>query len=92
MSKGHSGQSQLLIPIIIILTSVLALAANTTIDYLNSTVNNSTITGNFLAIPQTIEKSFPIEIFANTSISLDVKGNSVRATLTLDFQGAVFRL
>jgi len=81
--KGYSGQSQLLIPLVIILTSIVALAANTTMDIINST-DNSSITGSFIGIPQTIEKSFPIEIWANTSINLELGENLVRATLILD--------
>ncbi|NIM46746.1 MAG: hypothetical protein GTN40_01140, partial [Candidatus Aenigmarchaeota archaeon] len=84
--KGYSGQSQLLIPLIIILTSVAAFAANTTIDIINSTSNdsNSSITGDFIGIPQTTEKSFPIEVLADVSINLEVGENLVRATLILD--------
>ncbi|MFW9852798.1 MAG: hypothetical protein ACFFDS_07645, partial [Candidatus Thorarchaeota archaeon] len=84
--KGYSGQSQLLIPLIIILTSVAAFAANTTINAINSTSNgsNSTPTGDFIGIPQTMEKSFPIEVWADTSINLEIGENLVRATLFLD--------
>ncbi|NIO44470.1 MAG: hypothetical protein GTN36_02850, partial [Candidatus Aenigmarchaeota archaeon] len=84
--KGYSGQSQLLIPLVIILTSVVAFAANTTIEMINSTSNdsNSSITGSFIGIPQTTEKSFPIEVWADTSINLELGENLVRATLILD--------
>jgi hypothetical protein len=85
-SSVRSGQSQLLIPLIIILGSVLALAANTTINAINSTSNssNTSITGNLLGIPQTVEQSFPIEVWANTSLELETGKNLVRATLILD--------
>ena len=51
---------------------------------LNST--NETITGGFLEIPNvsTQEFSFPIEVWADTSISLEVRENLVRASLVLD--------
>lgn len=86
MFKKRLGQSQLLIPLVIILTSIVVLATNMTINVLNSTLNgsNSGITGNMIGIPQTVENSFPIEVWANTSIKLDVVENLVIATLFLD--------
>ena len=62
--KNKSGQSQLVIPILIILSSVLALAANTTINAINETMNgsNSSITGSFIGIPEIVEQNFTIEI------------------------------
>ncbi len=79
MSNVKSGQSQLLIPLIVILTSALVFAANT---YINAT--NSTQTGEFLVTQQVEERNFSIEIWANTSIRLESDEFFVRAILTLD--------
>jgi hypothetical protein len=79
MSNVKSGQSQLLIPLIVILTSALVFATNT---YINAT--NSTQTGEFLVTQQVEERNFSIEVWANTSIRLESDEFFVRAVLTLD--------
>ncbi|MFH0896869.1 MAG: hypothetical protein V1850_02325, partial [Candidatus Bathyarchaeota archaeon] len=78
-SSTKSGQSQLLVPIVMILTSALVFATNT---YINST-NMSSPTGAFLAI-QPEEMSFSIEVWANTSIGLNVVEGMARAQLLMD--------
>lgn len=80
MSKVKSGQSQLLIPLIIILTSALVFATNT---YINAT-NNSTPTGEFLVAQQAKETSFSIEVWANTTLMLESQEGTIRTILTLD--------
>ncbi|MFH0929508.1 MAG: hypothetical protein V1818_04120, partial [Candidatus Aenigmatarchaeota archaeon] len=76
-SSTKTGQSQLLIPLIVIITSAIVFATNVTMNMTNSP------TGYAIGIPdQTF--SFPIEVWANTSIGFEVKGDSIKATLLLD--------
>jgi hypothetical protein len=80
MSKVFSGQSQLLIPLIVILISALVFATNT---YMNAT-NSSTPSGLFMGTSQTKESSFSIDVWADTSIRLDSDEKFIRAVLFLD--------
>ncbi|MEM5781782.1 MAG: hypothetical protein QXD43_01120, partial [Candidatus Aenigmatarchaeota archaeon] len=77
MKSSVSGQSQMLIPVLVILTSALVLAAN-------ATLNMTSPTGNFLPIVQTQEKSFSVEVWANTSLSLEIEESNAKALLLLD--------
>ena len=77
--SNERGQSQLWIPLIILIGSVLAIAADVTMN-----TTSSTITGKFLEMPKSIEKSFQIEVWANTTIKLENIESLVRATLSLD--------
>ena len=80
-SSVKSGQSQLLIPLLMVLTSAIVFATNVTINMTNQTL----ITGNMIGIPSDSQEfSFPIEVWADTSIDLRVEGKLVRATLLLD--------
>jgi len=69
-SNVKLGQIQLLIPLLIIITSTIVFAANTTISTSNLTI--------------TEERGFTIEVWANTSIALSLEGNLVKAILILD--------
>ena len=60
-SSTKSGQSQLLIPLLMIITSAVVFATNVTLN-----VTNSSITGNTIGIPAVSQEfSFPIEIWAD---------------------------
>ena len=85
MKSNVRGQSQLLIPILIILTSVAVLAANATLN-----ITSNSPTENFLNIQQNEEKNFSIEIWANTSLSVESSQSTVRALLILDNGTALF--
>ena len=84
-SSVKPGQSQLLIPLLIVITSAVVFAANTTIGMINVSMNGSNPTGAYLYIPpQTQTESFIVEVWADTSIQVVQHGNSVKARLVLD--------
>ncbi len=80
MKSNVRGQSQLLIPLLVILTSTIVLAVNATFNL----TNNSSLTGNFLSIQQSEENNFSIEVWANTSLTLESNQIDVKALLFLD--------
>ncbi|MFH0897150.1 MAG: hypothetical protein V1850_03765, partial [Candidatus Bathyarchaeota archaeon] len=79
-SSTRLGQSQLLIPVIVILTSVLAIATNT---YINST-NSSSPTGSFLGVDLAEGNDFSIDVWANTSVMLNSGNDTIKAQLFMD--------
>jgi len=79
MKSNVRGQSQLLIPILVILTSAIVFAANATLNITNSTPN-----GRFLNIQQTEERNFSIDAWANTSLTLEFNQTTAKALLLLD--------
>jgi hypothetical protein len=86
-SSAKSGQSQLLIPLLMIITSAIVFATNVTIN-----LTNQTITGAMIGIPAVSQEfAFPIEIWANTSIDLRIENNLVRAALLMDNGSSVSR-
>ncbi|MEE9323918.1 MAG: hypothetical protein V3U72_05245, partial [Candidatus Aenigmarchaeota archaeon] len=80
--KSESGQSRL-IPFLFI----MIMATSGIVAAMNSTMNGS-FTGSFVQTPvnatKTIEETKTIEIWANTSIDLEVNQSFARALLTLD--------
>jgi hypothetical protein len=85
-SSAKSGQSQLLIPLLMIITSAIVFATNVTLNMTNQTP----MTGAMIGIPTNSQEfSFPIEIWANTSINLNIENNLVKAALILDNSSAV---
>jgi hypothetical protein len=86
-SSVKPGQSQLLIPLLIVITSAVVFAANTTISMINATMNDSnfSLTGVLVGIPnQTQTASFPIEVWADTFIEVVLEKKSIKASLILD--------
>ena len=68
-----------------IITSAIVFATNVTIN-----MTNQSVTGAMIGIPSNSQEfSFPIEIWANTSIDLTEDGNIVRAILLLDNGSAI---
>jgi len=88
-SRVKPGQSQLLIPLLIVITSAVVFAANTTFNMINSSFNDSnlSLTGNLLGITNqtyTQTASFPIEVWADTFIEVVLEKKSIKASLILD--------
>ena len=84
-SSVKPGQSQLLIPLLIVITSAVVFAANTTVNMINASMNGSDPTGAYLYIPpQTQIETIMIEVWADTFIEAVQDGNSVKARLILD--------
>ncbi|MBU5687896.1 MAG: hypothetical protein KQA31_00600, partial [Candidatus Aenigmarchaeota archaeon] len=77
--KSETGQSQLLASLIVLLiTSTLVIATN-------STITNNTITGMFTEVmPEEIEKTAQIEVWANTFIETSEENNLIKARLLMD--------
>ena len=79
-SNVKSGQSQLLIPLLMIITSAVVFATNVTMN-----ITNSSITGNMVGIPAYSEEfSFPIEVWADTSVDLRKENGLIKAALLMD--------
>ncbi|MHA1953439.1 MAG: hypothetical protein ACW96U_05800, partial [Candidatus Heimdallarchaeaceae archaeon] len=84
-SSVKPGQSQLLIPLLIVITSAVVFAANTTIGMINASMNGSDPTGAYLYIsPQTQTESFMIEVWADTFVEVVVDEKNVKVRLLLD--------
>ncbi|MBN2202881.1 MAG: hypothetical protein JW700_01735, partial [Candidatus Aenigmarchaeota archaeon] len=81
-SSAKSGQSQLLVPLLVIITSAVVFATNVTMNWTNSTP----ITGNYLGMPDLTSQEFTflIEVMANTSISLSIDDGLMKAVLLMD--------
>ncbi|MFH0929623.1 MAG: hypothetical protein V1818_04740, partial [Candidatus Aenigmatarchaeota archaeon] len=86
-SSAKTGQSQLLIPLLVIITSAVVFATNVTMNWTNQTP----ITGYYMGIPNSSsqEFSFTIEVWANTSISLSKEGDLIKSVLLMDNGSAV---
>ncbi|MFH1473362.1 MAG: hypothetical protein ABIE55_00555, partial [Candidatus Aenigmatarchaeota archaeon] len=88
-SSTKSGQSQLLIPLLLIISSAMVFATNVTLNL----TKNTTPSGAFVGIPNSTNETnnsqefvFPIEVWAETYIGMNIDGNVVKAHLFLDNQ------
>ena len=80
-SSAKSGQSQLLIPLLIFISSAMVFATNITLNMTNGTV----VTGDFLITSNYSDNfSFPVEVYANTYIGLNADESIVQVYLSMD--------